>query len=132
LTSLILVNRETLLQARLLSVTLYAVIFSLASVQVQSGGVAILRWFLACLQASEMPLNDNVDNTSSDQDDKDNATFVLSVRREHTRVSKHDRTNEDTLVTTPQQRTETARKMQLMRRELATTNTFVQQMDYKA
>jgi len=38
LTSLILVNRETLLQARLLSVTLYAVIFSLASVQVQSGG----------------------------------------------------------------------------------------------
>ena len=49
LTSLILVNRETLLQARLLSVTLYAVIFSLASVQ--SGGVAILRWILACLQA---------------------------------------------------------------------------------
>ena len=52
LTSFILVNRETLLQARLLSVTLYAVIFSLASVQVQSGGVAILRWLLACLQAS--------------------------------------------------------------------------------
>ena len=38
LTSLILVNRETLLQACLLPVTLYAVIFSLASVQVQSGG----------------------------------------------------------------------------------------------
>ena len=45
-------NRETLLQARLLSVTLYAVIFSLASVQVQSG----LRWFLACLQASSTVL----------------------------------------------------------------------------
>ena len=56
LTSLILVNRETLLQARLLSVTVYAVIFSLASVQVQSGGVAILRWFLACLQASSTVL----------------------------------------------------------------------------
>jgi len=38
LTSLILVSREALLQARLLSVTLSAVIFSLASVQVQSGG----------------------------------------------------------------------------------------------
>ena len=38
LTYLILVNRETLLQARLLPVTLYAVKFSLASVQVQSGG----------------------------------------------------------------------------------------------
>jgi len=32
------------------------VIFSLASVQVQSGGVAILRWFLACLQASSTVL----------------------------------------------------------------------------
>jgi len=83
-------------------------------------------------ESSEMPLNDNVDNTSSEEDDADDATFVLSVRREHTRVSKHDRTKEDTLVSTPQQRTETARKMQLMRRELATTNTFVQQMDYKA
>jgi len=52
LTFLILVNRETLLQARLLSVALSAAILSLALVQVQSGGVAILRWFLACLQAS--------------------------------------------------------------------------------
>jgi len=50
LTSLILVSRETLVHARLLSVALSAVILSL--VQVQSGGVAILRWFLACLQAS--------------------------------------------------------------------------------
>ena len=40
----------------IVSVTLYAVIFSLASVQVQSGGVAILRWFLACLQASSTVL----------------------------------------------------------------------------
>ena len=56
LTSLILVNRETLLQACLLPVTLYAVTFSLASVQLQSGGVAILRWFLACLQASSTVL----------------------------------------------------------------------------
>jgi len=38
--------------ARLLSVALSAVILSLALVQVQSGVVAILRWFLACLQAS--------------------------------------------------------------------------------
>ena len=52
LTSLILVSREALLQARLLSVALSTVILSLALVQVQSGGVAILRWFLACLQAS--------------------------------------------------------------------------------
>jgi len=43
-------HQETLLHARLLSVALSAVILSL--VQVQSGGVAILRWFLACLQAS--------------------------------------------------------------------------------
>jgi len=43
LTSLILVSRETLLQARLLSVALSAVILSLTLVQVQSGGVAILR-----------------------------------------------------------------------------------------
>ena len=50
LTSLILVSRETLLHARLLSVSLSAVILSL--VQVQLGGVASLRWFLACLQAS--------------------------------------------------------------------------------
>ena len=56
LKSLILVNRETLLQACLLPVTLYAVIFLLASVQVQCGGVAILRWFLACLQASSTVL----------------------------------------------------------------------------
>jgi len=41
LTSLILISRETLLHARLLSVALSAVILSL--VQVQSGGVAILR-----------------------------------------------------------------------------------------
>ena len=38
LTSLILVNREILLQACLLSVTLSAVILSLALVQVHSGG----------------------------------------------------------------------------------------------
>ena len=50
LTSLILVSRGTLLHARLLSVALSAMILS--SVQVQSGGLAILRWFLACLQAS--------------------------------------------------------------------------------
>jgi len=49
LTSLILVSRGTLLHARLLSVALSAMILS--SVQVQSGGLAILRWFLACLQA---------------------------------------------------------------------------------
>jgi len=35
-----------------MSVAMSAVILSLALVQVQSGGVAILRWFLACLQAS--------------------------------------------------------------------------------
>ena len=52
LTSLILVSRETLLQARLLSVALFAVILSLTLVQVQSGELAILRWFPACLQAS--------------------------------------------------------------------------------
>ena len=50
LTSLILASRETLLQARLLSLALCAAAFSMALVQVQSGGVAILRWFLACLQ----------------------------------------------------------------------------------
>jgi len=44
LTSLILVSRETLLYARLLSLALSAMILSL--VQVQSGGVVILRWFL--------------------------------------------------------------------------------------
>ena len=52
LTSFIHVNRETLLQACLLSVALSAATFSMAIVQVQSGGMAILRWFLACLQAS--------------------------------------------------------------------------------
>jgi len=51
-TSLFLVGRETLLQARLLSVALSAATFPMALVRVQSGGVAILRWFLACLQAS--------------------------------------------------------------------------------
>jgi len=45
-------QQETLLQHRLLSVALSAAMFSMALVQVQSGGVAILRWFLACLQAS--------------------------------------------------------------------------------
>ena len=53
MTSLILVSRETLLQTRLLSVApLSAATFSMALVQVQSGGVVILRCFLACLQAS--------------------------------------------------------------------------------
>jgi len=52
LTSLILVSRETFLQARILSVALSAVILSLTLVQVQSEGGVILRWFLACLQAS--------------------------------------------------------------------------------
>jgi len=50
LTSLILVSRQALLQARLLPVALSAATSSMALVQVQSGGVAILRWFLACLQ----------------------------------------------------------------------------------
>jgi len=49
LTSLILVSRETLLHARPLSVALSAATFSMALVQVQSGGVAILRWFVAFL-----------------------------------------------------------------------------------
>ena len=48
----ILVSRETLLQARLLPMALSAAILLIAFVQVRSGGVAILRWFLACLQAS--------------------------------------------------------------------------------
>ena len=52
LTPLILVSRETLLQARLLSVALSATTFSMVLVQLLSGGVAIFRWFLACLQAS--------------------------------------------------------------------------------
>jgi len=47
LTSLILVSGETLLQARLLPVVLFAAILSMALVQVQSGGVVILRWVLA-------------------------------------------------------------------------------------
>ena len=51
-TSLILVSRETLLQARLLPMALSAATLSMAFVQVRSGGVAILRCFLACLQAS--------------------------------------------------------------------------------
>jgi len=51
LTFLILVSRETLPQAGLLQVALSAATLSMALVQVQSGGVAILRWFLACLQA---------------------------------------------------------------------------------
>jgi len=38
LTSLILVSRETLLQARLLTMVLYAATLSMALVQVQSGG----------------------------------------------------------------------------------------------
>jgi len=45
LTSLILVNRETLLQARLLPVVLSAATFSMALVKVQSGGVTILAGF---------------------------------------------------------------------------------------
>jgi len=45
LTSLILVSRETLLQARLLLVVLSAATFSMALVQVQSGGVTILAGF---------------------------------------------------------------------------------------
>ena len=52
LTSLILVSRENLLQARLLSVALSVTTFSMALVQVQSVGMAILCWFLPCLQAS--------------------------------------------------------------------------------
>jgi len=53
LTSFILVSRETLLQARLLPVALSAATLSMALGQVQSRGVAILRWFLACLQATK-------------------------------------------------------------------------------
>jgi len=51
LASLILVSRETLLQTRLLSVALSAVILSLALVSTVGGG-GNLRQFLACLQAS--------------------------------------------------------------------------------
>ena len=47
-----LVSRETLLQALLLPVVLSAEILSMALVQVQSGGVTILRWFLEFLPAS--------------------------------------------------------------------------------
>jgi len=47
LTSLILVSRETLLQARLLSVALSAATLSMALVQVQSGGVGNPSLFLA-------------------------------------------------------------------------------------
>jgi len=47
LTSLILVSREIPLQARLLPVVLSTATLSMALVQVQSGGLAILRWFLA-------------------------------------------------------------------------------------
>jgi len=46
-TSLILVSRETPLQARLLPVVLSAATLSMTFVQVQSGVVAILCWFLA-------------------------------------------------------------------------------------
>ena len=52
LTSLILIRRESLLQARLISVALSAATISMVLVQVQSGGVVILRWFVTCLQAS--------------------------------------------------------------------------------
>ena len=45
-------QQGNLLQARLLSVALSAATLSMALVQVQSGGVTILRWFLSCLQAS--------------------------------------------------------------------------------
>ena len=56
-TSLILVSRENLLQARLLTMVLYAATLSMALVQVQSGGVAILRWFQACLQVFPGPVD---------------------------------------------------------------------------
>jgi len=52
LTPLILVSRETLLQACLLPMSLSAATISMAFVQVRSGGLAITRLFLACLQAS--------------------------------------------------------------------------------
>ena len=51
LTSLILFNRQTLVQSRLLPATLSAVTLSMALVQVPSGGVAILRCPLAGLLA---------------------------------------------------------------------------------
>jgi len=51
LTSLILVNRATLVQARLLPAILSVVTLSMALAQVQSGGLAILRCPLARLLA---------------------------------------------------------------------------------
>jgi len=51
LTSLILVNREIFLQARLLPVVLSAATLSMVLVQVQSEGVAIFRCTLAGLLA---------------------------------------------------------------------------------
>jgi len=50
-TSLILVNKETLVQARLSPAILSVASLSMALVQVQSGGVAILRCPLAGLLA---------------------------------------------------------------------------------
>ena len=44
------------MQARLLPMALTATTLSMAFRQVRSGGVAILRWFLACLQASFLAL----------------------------------------------------------------------------
>jgi len=55
LTSLILFNRETLVQARLLPAILSVAIFSMAIAQVQSGGVAILRFPLAGRATSTVP-----------------------------------------------------------------------------
>jgi len=51
LTSLILFNRQTLVQSRLLPATLSAVTLSMALVQMQSGGVAFLCCPLAGLLA---------------------------------------------------------------------------------
>ena len=55
LTSLILVNRETLVQARLLQAILSVVTCSMVIVQMQSGGVAILRCPLAGRATGSVP-----------------------------------------------------------------------------
>ena len=67
----------------------------------------------------------------SEEDDDDDETFEVAVPR--VRKRSHQVSHEDfPAVSTPEQKVETARKLSCMQRKLATTETFVQQMDYKA
>jgi len=74
---------------------------------------------------------DSVSLSSSEDDNEDNETFEPVAPRVKN-PSNEDAHEDLPAATTPEQAMKTARKLSCMQRELATTKTFVQQMDYTA